>query len=317
MTSDQEAKAVVLAPAVLLSVTVEPLEDGDDTTSEVHLHPGGQGFWIARMLHKLGIPVVLCGPAGGESGRAMSSLMTDWEIPFHAVEIEQDTTARIHDRRSGQRAEIVQTRPPILDRHEIDDLYGAMLELSLTTRTCVATGRLPGNGIGDEIFTRLATDLSSSGVRVVADLHGSDLDAWLQGGPIDLLKVSDEDLIGDGTLATDTEEDIVDAMSHLQDRGVRSIVVSCGARPCLAGIGGVLYRVHPPTLTAVDESGAGDSMTGALAAAFIAGADTEDMLRLGCAAGSANVTRKGLATGSAELIQQLTQEVRVEEVGAF
>ncbi|HVR32347.1 MAG TPA: PfkB family carbohydrate kinase [Acidimicrobiia bacterium] len=317
MLGTPDPKAVVLAPGVLFTVTIEPLEDGDDDTSEIHLHPGGQGFWIARMLRLLGVPAVLCGPAGGEPGRAMRALIGDWEIDFQAVIIEQDTAARIHDRRSGSRTEVVQTPPPILDRHEVDDLYGKMLELSLATRMSVVTGRLPGNGIGEEIFTRLGADLAAAGVRTVADLHGRDLDAWLDGGPIDLLKVSDEDLTIDGTLASEAENDVICAMTRLRDRGVHAVVVSRGGRPSLAGIGGILYRVHPPSLSVVDETGAGDSMTGALAAAFLANYASDDMLRLGCAAGSANVTRKGLATGSAHLIHQLVYEVTVEEVGTF
>lgn len=312
-----EPEVVVLAPGVLFSVTIEPLEDGDDTTCEIHLHPGGQGFWIARMLRQLGVPAVVCGPAGGEPGRAMRAAMVDWEVSFEPVLIEQDTAARVHDRRSGRRSEVAQTRPPVLDRHELDDLYGKMLELSLATRTCVATGRLPGNGISDEIFTRLGADVSAAGVRVVADLHGADLDAWLAGGPIDLLKVSDEDLKIDGTLESESEQDVICAMRTLHERGARAIVVSRGGRPSLAAIGGDLYRVTPPTLSVVDETGAGDSMTGALTAAFVANYAVDDMLRLGCAAGSANVTRKGLATGSAALIHQLTGEVTVEEVGSL
>jgi 1-phosphofructokinase len=247
----------------------------------------------------------------------MRALIVDWEVDFQAVIIEQDTSARIHDRRSGSRTEVVQTPPPVLGRHEVDDLYGKMLELSLATRTCVATGRLPGNGIGEEIFTRLGADLSAAGVQTVADLHGRDLDAWLDGGPIDLLKVSDEDLTKDGALASESEHDVICATSRLRDRGVQAVVVSRGGRPSLAGIAGILYRVHPPRLSVVDETGAGDSMTGALAVAFLAGYAPEDMLRLGCAAGSANITRKGLATGSADLIHQLVYEVTVEEVGPF
>jgi 1-phosphofructokinase len=316
-TASPEPAVAVLTPGVLLTVTIEPIDGSEDGPTEIHLHPGGQGFWIARMLRQLGVPPVVCGPAGGETGRALRALMIDWDVAFEPILIERDSAARIHDRRSGRRSEVAQTSPPVLDRHEVDDLYGKMLELSLATRACVATGRLPGNGIGDEIFTRLGADLSAAGVRTVADLHGRDLDAWMDGGPIDLLKVSDEDLIIDGTLEDDSERAAICAISRLLERGARSVVVSRGNRPALAGIAGVLYRVHPPELSVVDETGAGDSMTGALTAAFLAKVAPDDMLRLGCAAGSANITRKGLATGSADLIRQLTHEVTIEEVGVI
>jgi hypothetical protein len=43
----------VIAPSPVLTITVEP----DD---EIHLHAGGQGFWVARMIARLGVPVTLC-----------------------------------------------------------------------------------------------------------------------------------------------------------------------------------------------------------------------------------------------------------------
>jgi 1-phosphofructokinase len=311
-----EPSVCVLAPGVLLTVTIEPVAGGPDDTTDIHLHPGGQGFWIARMLRQLGERPVVCGPAGGETGRTIRALMDDWDIDFRPIMVQGHSAARIHDRRSGHRAEVARTPPPVLDRHEIDDLYGKMLELSLATRSCVATGVLPGDGIGLGIFTRLGADLAAGGVRVVADMHGPELDAWLEGGRIDLLKVSDEDLIADGRLHSDSEEEAICAMKRLADLGATSVVVSRGPRPALASIAGVLYRVHPPDVSVVDASGAGDSMTGALTSAFLAKVAPADMLRLACAAGSANVARHGLATGSADLIRQLAHEVTVEEVGA-
>lgn len=312
-----EPTVCVFAPGLLLTVTVEQIDASDDGVGDIHLHPGGQGFWIARMLSQLGERPVVCGPAGGEAGRALRALMTDWEVEFRPIVVEGPSAARIHDRRSGQRAELARALPPALDRHEVDDLFGSVLELALATRTCVVTGRLAGNGIGDEVFTRLGRDLAASGVRTVGDLHGPELSAWLDGGPLDLLKVSDEDLIADGVFDENcSEEAIACEILKLVDRGAHSVVVSRGDKPTLAVVAGLLYRAHPPVLSVVDSSGAGDSMTGALTAAFLAKVEPADMLRLACAAGSANVTRHGLATGSAGLVHQLAHEVVIEEVGA-
>ncbi len=38
---------------------------------EVHVHAGGQGFWVARMAAKLGAEVALCCALGGEPGRVL------------------------------------------------------------------------------------------------------------------------------------------------------------------------------------------------------------------------------------------------------
>jgi 1-phosphofructokinase len=62
---------VVLAPAPLLTVTVESSTVGD----EIHLHPGGQGVWIARLVASLGVESILCSTFGGETGQVIEALL--------------------------------------------------------------------------------------------------------------------------------------------------------------------------------------------------------------------------------------------------
>ena len=65
-TDADTRSACVFAPSPLLTVTVEDAAGGG---SEVHLHAGGQGFWIDRMLVALGLDTELCVPLGGEAPR--------------------------------------------------------------------------------------------------------------------------------------------------------------------------------------------------------------------------------------------------------
>ena len=57
-------RIAVFAPSPLLTVTIEPGSD----RPEVHLHAGGQGFWVAHLAATLGADVVLCCALGGEPG---------------------------------------------------------------------------------------------------------------------------------------------------------------------------------------------------------------------------------------------------------
>jgi 1-phosphofructokinase len=53
-------------------------------------------------------------------------------------------------------------------------------------------------------------------------------------------------------------------------------------------------------------------MTAGIAAALGCGAEVEDALRLGAAAGVVNVKRHGLATGRLETIEQVCERVRID-----
>ena len=84
----------------------------------------------------------------------------------------------------------------------MDDLYGKFSDLALGSKVVVITGQL-GEVVPTDTYRRLGHDLAAVGVTVVADMHGPDLSALLEGGPIHILKVSDENLAEDGLLEGD------------------------------------------------------------------------------------------------------------------
>lgn len=57
-------RIAVFAPSPLLTVTIEAGTD----RPEVHLHSGGQGFWVARLAATLGAEVTLCCALGASRG---------------------------------------------------------------------------------------------------------------------------------------------------------------------------------------------------------------------------------------------------------
>lgn len=161
-----------------------------------------------------------------------------------------------------------------------------------------------------DVYRRLAADLRSAGVDVVADLSGETLTAALEGG-VTVIKVSHEDLMEDGRLADDDEATLLEAMHDLAREGARHVVVSRGADPTMALVDGEPLTIAGPQLQLVDHRGAGDSMTAGMAVALGRGADMRETLRLGAATGTANVTRKGLATGQRQVVEQLTRRIDV------
>ena len=305
MTGTSGAIAV-LAPASYVSVTIEPTTDDDD----IHFHAGGQGLWVARALRQLGHEPVACAPIGGESGRTLLGLVEDWGVRLQAVSTVSDTPAYVHDRRSGARREVARSGRPTLRRHELDELYSRFLAVAIDAGRCVVTGPEHINSPVPDLYRRLGRDLHASGTPVVADLHGRALDAFLDGGPITLLKVAAADLVADGRLDEGGHEQApaVDRVADgLVERGVGHVVVSRGAAPMLTTTGSCRYRVGGPELDPVDTHGSGDTMTAALASGLMLGLETPDLLARAWAAGAASVTRHGLGSADAQLIDQLAK----------
>jgi 1-phosphofructokinase len=301
-------RALVFAPLPCLTVTVELRGAGDD----IHVHAGGQGFWVARMLATLDVPVTLCGAFGGETGTVIHTLIAQQNIAVRAVDAETPNSAYVHDRREGHRRVVSETPVLPLSRHDVDELYGAALVEGLDASITVITGASP-NVLPDETFRRLTRDLRANGATVVADLSGGQLRAALQGG-VDVLKVSHSELVDDGWASGASEDALLGAMFALRDAGARHVVVSRAEHPALVLADDAITSVDVPTFEPLDHRGAGDSMTAGIAAGLAEGASLADAIRLGAAAGTLNVTRRGLASGERDAIQQLAGRVEFRAV---
>ncbi len=129
-------RVLVFAPSPLLTVTIESRGSEPD----MHIHAGGQGVWVARMVATLGVPVRLCGCFGGETGDLVQVLVEKEEVELVAVTAEVANAAYVHDRRSGEREVVAEMIPAPMSRHEVDQLYGAVVLEALEAEVCVLSG---------------------------------------------------------------------------------------------------------------------------------------------------------------------------------
>jgi 1-phosphofructokinase len=305
----EAGRIAVFAPSPLLTVTIEPGADRE----EVHLHAGGQGFWVARLAARLGAEVVLCCALGGESGGVLRSLIESEPLTLRAATAPTANGVYIHDRRSGNRVEVVRVDSEPLPRHTADELYGIALGAGLDADLTLITGCEPANVIEADLYRRLAGDLRANGKLAIADLTGSPLSAALAGG-VELLKISDQELIRDGHATSDALPELVDAARRLHEAGARNVVISRAAVPAVligASADYAQFELAGPVFEALDARGTGDSMFAATGVGLARGMSVPDALRLGAAAGALNATRRGLGTGTRQEIERLAAHVSV------
>lgn len=295
----------MFAPSPLLTITVEELDGKPD----VHVHAGGQGVWQSRMIESLGAEVVLCSALGGETGQVLRHLVG---VEMKVREVAARNGAYVHDRRDGDRDQLIRMPADVLSRHELDDLYEMTLAEALSAGVAVLSGPAgEDTPIPDSVYERLTKDLGSNGCRVVADLSGGRLAAALAGGP-EVVKVSHEELVADGMASSDSLPDLVAGCREVATCGARAVVVSRASEATLALIEDELYLVESPELSTVDTRGGGDSMTAGLAAGLALGESIEEALKLGAAAGAVNVTRHGLGSGSGDVVRELVKHITLE-----
>ena len=311
--SGETTGVCVFAPAPILTLTIERSADDRE---ELHVHAGGQGYWVARMACLLGARVELCAPLGGETGDVLSHLISASRVTLRAVPVAAASGAYVHDRRGDERREWWRALLGPLGRHEIDDLYTGTLAAALERGTCVLTGtHRQEDVLPASTYTRLAADLRANGVTVICDLRGGLLRAALEGG-VDIVKISEDELLEDGWSEQPELDGIARGIERLQAAGAGDVIVSRADGGALAEIGDALLEAKAPKMTPVEPAGAGDSMTAAIACARAGGAEARSLLALGVAAGAVNVTRHGLGTGDAGAIEQVAANVEIDESGA-
>jgi 1-phosphofructokinase len=301
-------RVMVFAPAPILTVTIEQQPSGP----ELHIHPGGQGVWQARMIAALGVPVTLCAALGGETGDVLArQLAAEDGVELRSVPREGGTGWYVHDRREGHRDEVASHAGVPLARHDRDELYTVALTSGLRSKVAILSGPQGPEVVDADVYRRLSADLTANGVSVVADLSGDHLAAVIEGG-VAFVKVSHEELIDDGRAASDDVSELVKAGRSLRDSGAEAVLISRAGDPALALIGDRVLEVRPPVLQVAEPRGAGDSMTAGVAVVLARGGDLEEAVRTGAAAGALNVTRHGLGTGRAEAVQELYERTRLE-----
>ncbi|GAA1488134.1 ribokinase [Brachybacterium sacelli] len=91
---------------------------------------------------------------------------------------------------------------------------------------------------------------------------------------------------------TAPEED-AGTVRGLREAGVRSVVMTRGARGALVSVDATTTEISSPRVHAVDTTGAGDAFVGALALGLARGERVEDACRLAVRVGAYSVTRGG------------------------
>lgn len=251
---------------------------------------------------------------GGESGVALRSLIEADGFDAWFTTTSRSNAVHVHDRRGDDIVALVETDIPVLNRHEIDELYSSIIGAAMRAGVCVVAGTQLAPILSDDVFGRLVRDLRANDVKVIADVCGTPLKVALDAG-VDVVKLSLDELLSDGWAASEEIGDVMAGIAAIQEAGARSVVVSRAAQPTIAAEPGRMIEVRTPSLV-LDGRGGGDSMTAALAVGAATGLDFDGSLRLAAAAAVLNVARHGLGTGRLDAIAEIAGRVELVDMAA-
>ena len=110
------------------------------------------------------------------------------------------------------------------------------------------------------------------------------------------------------------DQDVLGLLASWNRHGVICGVVTDGPNPALVQVNNLRFRAIPPAIKAVNPIGSGDSLLAGLVDAWLAGADSEPMIRhaMGCAVANAVVWDAGAI--EPEQVERFANEVILEPI---
>ncbi len=304
-------KVAVFGPNPMLSVTIEALTaDGGD---DIHLHPAGQGVWVARMAAELGAEANLCGFIGGEGGAVLRPLLEQLPIELTLIETAEASGSYVQDRRSGERVPLAQSAAMPASRHDVDDLFSATVGAALDAEVLAVCGPYPEEALPLEIYGKLVADVGANGTPSVVDLSPPRLNSALEGKPR-LVKINDWQLASYVSDSVEGDARLRAAAERLLEAGAEAAIVTRAEEPALVLRGDEAWTLTPPRFERGAREGCGDAMMGALTACIAQGREWEETLRISAAAGAANFLRHGLGSADRETVERLVGKVELRRL---
>lgn len=278
--------------------------------AEVHWCASGKVFNAGIAAHHLGGPSLTLAPVGGPPREQIEREFEEMELPCHFVPTQAATRVctTILDRATGAITELVENGRP-LSRAELRMFRTAYAEEAARAKVAVIIGSLPVAAPAS-----LYRDLiKNTPCPAVLDFRGEGLLSVLDLNPL-VVKPNRKELARTVGRPIDSDDELLNAMRSLNDRGARWVVVTQGANPVWVTSGSSTYRLLPPTPDEiVNPIGCGDCMAAAIAWAIRDGREIVDAVKFGIAAAE---NLRDLLPGRLDLakVEARAKDLHVEEL---
>jgi 1-phosphofructokinase family hexose kinase len=274
---------------------------------------GGKGLNVARVARSLGLPVRVCGPLAGTSGRRLAALAEaeGFDARWCWLQSGESRTCLLVLDRDAPDTLVINERGPATSAGDWEALARLVAAESASASAVATSGSLPP-GVDPSQLIALLSELAAQR-PIYLDTSGAVLVAALE-LPLALIKVNADEL-GDALGATiATAAQARAAAAHVQARGPAAVIVTLGRAGAVAVGAGGAWLAHAPDIAAISPVGSGDAVLAGVAAALGERRSLAEALRLGVACGAANTLTIGAGIVHSADIARLGATTTVVEI---
>jgi 1-phosphofructokinase/tagatose 6-phosphate kinase len=274
---------------------------------------------VARVIKRLGQPVIATGLAGGATGTRIVEALNEEAIlnSFVRIRDESRTNTAVLDPTTGSQTEINE-RGPAVSAAELDMFTEKLLYLAQGASICIFAGSLP-RGIEPDMYAELIGAVKRLGVTTIVDAEGEPLRLAVRAEPalVSPNELEAEELVGQEFNDVDDRAQAVIEMTRL-GAAEAIMTVSDGCYAQVHDGEPTLYRVSVDEIEATSRIGSGDAFLAGYVAARYSGRSPVECLRYGVACGAESIQHFGAGVVDLAQVGRLLPEVKAErlQVGA-
>jgi len=298
---------VTLNPALDITYVLDRITPGGShRVQQVSEQAGGKGINVARVLRQMGFDTMATGVLGGSTGRTVAQDLAHARIAHSFLTEDGETRRSITIVEHDGTATVLNEPGP--SSHLRLSLWSELLDrVSVLSRRCdvvVLSGSLP-RWAPPDAYRQLVELVHALGRPCILDADGSALMAALTAGP-ELIKPNRGEL-----LQATGASDLTAAVDIALRAGAQRVVVSDGPDGLFSFDSASMLYVRPPTLSAVNPTGAGDAAVAALAVGLLRGDTERQSLLRACAWSAAAVLHPVAGLVDTTALGQLTAQLTV------
>ena len=304
---------VTLTPALDKTVTIPNFESGRlNRIESIRLDAGGKGINVSKVLRVLGMRSTAMGILGGSTGNWIEQQLRIAGITpdFVHVAPETRTNLKIIDPLRQCNTDINEPGEPA-DNSVYEEILGRILARAQKGDIVVFAGKAPPEASGN-LYADMIRTLSDHGIRSFLDADDTLLVRGTAARP-DLIKPNLDELSRLTGRRPESVPEIAKAALELHRDGIRTVIVSLGARGAVFVRDRILYNpgISVPVGSTV---GAGDAMMAAFCYGESVGLLFEETCRLSLAVSAAKVMQSGSQPPEKKDIDALFRGIVLTEI---
>ncbi|MBO5737696.1 MAG: hexose kinase [Clostridia bacterium] len=303
---------VCMSPCVDVTVELDQFKVGKtNVVKRKALSLGGKALNVALGVKRLGGDSYMTGLMYKENGFMFENALNKEGVPF---------TFSWSEGRVRENYKFIDRRAMLTEVNDVgqevspqilEEVLGSVKALSARSNVTVLSGGLP-RGAESSYYAQLVKAVDAHSLKIV-DASGQRMFAALNEG-VDLVKPNIDELEDTIGRAIESKEDMLDGCYELLNRGAKMVLLSLGRKGAVITDGVHNYYCRSINVAVNSTVGAGDAMVAAAAMGLEQGANLQEILRTGVAAGTATVMTVGQMSFTEEKYKEVLSTLEVKEI---